>query len=134
MALSADRNTPRVEGPIRRRPVAADTIIYTGALVAQNTSGNAVPGLTATGLTALGRAEARADNTGGAAGDVTVNVRRGIFRFNNSAGGDAIAGDDIGKTAYIVDDETVALTDGSSSRSAAGKIYDVDAQGVWVEI
>ena len=134
MALSADRNTPRVEGPIRRRPVAADTVIYTGALVAQNASGNAVPGSTATGLTALGRAEARADNTGGSAGDVTVQVRRGIFRFNNSSSADLIEGDDIGKTAYIVDDETVALTDGSSSRSAAGTIYDVDDLGVWVEI
>lgn len=133
MALSSDRNTPRAEGDIRRRPVAADTVIYAGALVAQNAAGNAVPGSTATGLTALGRAEARVDNSGGSAGDKLVNIRRGIFRFKNSGGADLIAGDDIGKTAYIVDDETVALTDGSSARSAAGKIYDVDAQGVWIE-
>ena len=53
---------------------------------------------------------------------------------HNSSSADLIEGDDIGKTAYIVDDETVALTDGSSSRSAAGTIYDVDDLGVWVEI
>ena len=37
-------------------------------------------------------------------------------------------------TAYIVDDQTVAKTNGSSTRSAAGTIVDVDAQGVWVRV
>jgi hypothetical protein len=33
----------------------------------------------------------------------------------------------------VVDDQTVAKTNGSSSRSVAGIIRDVDADGVWVE-
>jgi hypothetical protein len=34
---------------------------------------------------------------------------------------------------FIVDDETVAKTNGSSTRSVAGICRGVDAQGVWVE-
>lgn len=133
MALSGDRNTPRKEGDIRQFGVAAATKIYAGALVCLNAAGSAVPGATAAALTAVGRAEQNVDNSGGAAGDLKVDVRRGVFRFNNSAGADEIAAEDIGSTAYVVDDETVALTDGGATRSAAGIIYDVDAQGVWVE-
>jgi hypothetical protein len=133
MALSADRNTPLKGGDIRQFDVAADTKIYAGALVCLNAAGAAVPGAVATTLTAVGRAEAPADNTGGAAGDKRVDVRKGIFRFNNSAAADEIGAEDIGATAYVVDDETVALTNGTNTRSAAGTIYDVDAQGVWIE-
>ena len=133
MALSADRNTPRKNGDIRTIAVAAATTIYAGALVCINAAGNAVPGSAALNLTAMGRADAQADNSGGAAGDITVDVRRGIFSFANSAAADEIGPEDIGSTAYVVDDETVALTDGAGTRSAAGTIYDVDAQGVWIE-
>ncbi|KZX92309.1 hypothetical protein A3718_12120 [Erythrobacter sp. HI0019] len=132
MALSADRNTPRKEGDLRRFPVAAATKIFAGALVCLDAAGNATPGAVATTLTAVGRAEAQADNTGGSAGDVAVDVRKGTFRYANSAAADEISREDIGSTAYVVDDETVALTNGTSTRSAAGTIYDVDAQGVWI--
>ena len=36
------------------------------------------------------------------------------------------------ETAYIVDNQTVAKTDNSAARKKAGKIIDVDANGVWV--
>ncbi len=133
MALSADRNTPMKAGNIRTIAVAAATTIYAGALTCIDAAGNAVPGSTNANLTAVGRADAPADNSGGAAGDLTVDVRKGIFRFANSAGADEIGPEDVEGTAYIVDDETVALTDGGATRSVAGKIYDVDAQGVWIE-
>lgn len=132
-ALAKDRNTPEVAGMLRELEVAASTLIYAGALVAVNASGYAVPGSTATTLRGIGRAEARADNSDGAAGAIRVRVGAGIYRFGNSASTDLIARDDIGKTCYIVDDQTVALTDGTGTRSIAGKIYDVDAQGVWVD-
>ncbi|MCY1460857.1 hypothetical protein D9M71_784510 [compost metagenome] len=57
-----------------------------------------------------------------------------MFAFANSAAGDEITRADIGATAYIVDDQTVAKTDGTSTRSVAGTIRDVDSDGVWVEI
>lgn len=63
-----------------------------------------------------------------------IRVRSGIFGpFANSAAADAILNDDAGKLCYIVDDNTVALTNGTSTRSVAGTIYKVDANSkVWV--
>lgn len=132
-ALAADRNTPEREGSIRVFNVAASTKLHYGALVALN-AGNAVPGSTATGLKAVGRSEDQVDNSSGSAGDKQVRVRSGTFRFNNSASGDAITAADITSTCYIVDDQTVAKTDGTGTRSTAGKIFDVDDQGVWVTV
>ena len=132
-ALSADRNTPERSGGRRRIAVAAATVIYAGAMVAVNVAGNAVPVTTALNLKGVGRAERRADNAGGAAGDVSVEVSAGIFRFANSAAGDAITQADIGSDCYGVDDQTVAKTSATNTRSVVGKIFDVDAQGVWVK-
>lgn len=74
--------------------------------------------------------------TGGAAnGDVTVLVDRSRpYCFKNSAAGDAITTADIGKAAYIVDDETVAKTSPNSTRAKAGAIEDVTSEGVFVSI
>lgn len=135
MALTKDRNTPRRLAPTDRVfDVAATTTIHGGALVALNASGEATPGAVSTTLTSVGVAEEKVDNSAGAAGDKTVKVKRGVFRFANSAGADEITAADIGQSCYIVDDETVAKTDGTATRSVAGKVYDVDTQGVWVEI
>lgn len=131
-ALSADRNTPRRDGDLVDDPVASGAEIFAGALVALNSSGYAAPGSTATGLVARGRAEAYVDNSGGADGDTTVPVRRGVFRWVND-GTDTVDRSHIGGQAYIVDDQTVAATDGSGTRSAAGEIVDVDSDGVWVD-
>jgi len=131
-ALTAGRNTPRLDDSLVSGPVAADTTIYAGALVARNAAGDLIEGGTATGLVGVGIAEREADNAGGAAGDATVVVIPGIARMENSAAADLIAADDIGKLCYIVDDQTVALTNGTSTRSAAGLIVGVDAVGVWV--
>lgn len=63
-----------------------------------------------------------------------TDLERGIFQFANSASTNLIAKADIGATCYVVDNQTVAKTDNSSARAAAGKIIDVDAGGVWVEV
>lgn len=132
-ALTTDRNTAMRDGHIVSLPVAASVKIYAGALVALDSNGSAKPGETATGLLGIGRAEAQADNSSGSAGDVNVEVRKGVFRFENSVGGDEITLADIGSDCYIVDDSTVAKTDGTSTRSVAGKVFDVDSDGVWVK-
>lgn len=133
-ALAADRNTPRREGDVLSGSVAASMLIYAGALVMRNAAGYIVKGATATGLVGVGRAEERVDNSGGSAGDLTVKFRPGVYRFANSASTDLITIAEIGDLCYAVDDQTVAKTDGSSSRSPAGIIEDVDAQGVWVRL
>ena len=133
-ALTEDRSTQERQGRNFSRPVAADTKIFLGALVCLSATGYATPGATATTLVADGVAMSSADNTDGAAGDVRVDVRKGCFPFKNSAAGDAITIADIGSECYIVDDQTVAKTDGTSTRSVAGKIVDLDAFGVWVDV
>lgn len=128
-ALSADRNTPIRDGKVYSFPAAASAKIYKGALVVLDSSGNAKPGATATGLIAVGRAEEYVDNSAGLAAAVNVTVRAGVFKFANS---DAIAKDSIGDTAYVVDDATVAKT--GTGKSPAGIIVDVESGGVWVDI
>lgn len=134
MALTADRDTRQYAGDVRDGQVAASTLIYAGALLMRNAAGYVVEGQAATGLVGIGRAEERVDNSGGANGGATVRYRPGVFRFANSAGGDEITIAEIGDLAWAVDDQTVAATDGSASRSPAGVIEDVDAQGVWVRV
>lgn len=133
-ALTKDRNTTEKSGSKRVDPVKASTTIFAGSLVCVDASGWAVPGSTATTLKARGRAEEFVDNSAGANGALSVTTKKGIFSFANSAGGDEITAADIENTCYIVDDQTVAKTDGSSTRSVAGKIVSVDASGVAVEI
>jgi len=133
MALSADRKTDMRDGEVIEVPVAANAVIYAGALVVANATGYAAPGSTATGLTRLGRAEEKVDNTGGADGAKTVLVRRKkAFKYKNS-GTDPVDQTSLGKTVYIIDDETVAKTDGTSTRSAAGTCVGIESDGVWVE-
>jgi len=131
-ALTSDRNTVVRTGEMFARAVKGDVKIYAGALVCLDVNGFAVPGGVATTLKSDGRAEVDADNTLGADGAITVQIRPGIYRWDNSAGGDLIAQANIGAPAYVVDDHTVALTNGGATRSLCGVIRDVDAQGVWV--
>lgn len=133
VALTKDRNTPARSGDISQPGVDGGSEIFAGSLVAINAAGFAVPMATAATLIGMGRAEEHVDNTAGADGDVTVKVGRGIYRFANSAAADAITLADIGDNCFGVDDQTVAKTDGTGTRSVAGKIHDVDAAGVWVK-
>lgn len=131
-ALTAPRNTLQRVGDVTAYPVAADTVIHQGGLVVL-AAGYAAPGSTATGLVAVGRAESSVNNAGGAAGAQQVEARVGVFRFANSVA-DPIAAADRGSACYIVDDQTVAKTSGSGTRSLAGTVYGVDADGVWVGV
>lgn len=132
-ALAADRDTRERDGKKLSLPAAAAKKFYAGALAARDASGNATPGAAATTLLGVGRVAETVDNSSGAAGDAQVEIEKGIFRFANSASADLIAKADIGNSCYIVDDQTVAKTNGSATRSVAGKIFDVDSQGVWVD-
>ena len=131
-ALTNERNTKRRPGSLRTVPVAAGVKIFNGALVVVDATGYGRPGRVSTTDKALGRATETVDNTAGAAGDLAVTVETGVFAYGNSAAADLVARKDIGANAYIVDDQTVALTDGTATRSVAGKIFDVDSDGVWI--
>lgn len=130
-ALTAGRDTRKRKGDIRSLPAAANKTFYIGALaVIAGTPGRVQPGTTATNLKCVG---VFAETMTTPAQDTPIKVERdGWHLMNNSASTDAIATKDIGANCYIVDDNTVALTDGSSSRSVAGIIRDVDSNGVWI--
>lgn len=131
-ALTSDRNTAlRFRTMDFEEPVAASQLIFTGALIARNAAGYLVKGSTATGLVGVGVAMERVDNSAGAAGDRTVKFSRLTARFANS-GSDPVTRADIGKPCFIVDDQTVAKTDGTGTRSPAGLVEDVETGRVWV--
>ena len=131
-ALTKDRNTVQSMGDNRVGSVAAAAVIFAGALLMRNAAGYLVTGVTAIGLVGVGRAHDQVDNTTGADGDLTMRFDPGLFRFENSAAADLITIAEIGDLAYVVDDQTVAKTDGTATRSPAGLIEDVDALGDWV--
>ena len=130
-ALSAERDTPQRDGGTREIKVAASVTIYAGSIVMLD-GAYAKPGAVAASKIPLGRAEETITN-GATAGAVSVRVKRGVFRFANdtTANGDLRA-QEIGSDCYIKDDQTVSRI--STSRTAAGKVFDVDDDGVWVEI
>lgn len=130
-ALTSNRSTNRKAGADHNDPVSANVRIFQGALVVLSAAGNAQPGTTATGLKVRGIAQEEVNNLGGSAGDKVVNTRTGVHCLANDG---SVTRAHIGGTAYIVDDQTVAATDGSGTRSAAGAIDDVDTNGVWVVI
>ena len=130
-ALTKERNTTRRDAEFFAYPVAANTRIFAGAIVAVNAAGFAVPGATAAGLQGVGIAQETADNRAGGNGDVLVKVRRGCFSLGN-LGADAVQLSDVGKVCFLVDDQTVAKTDDTGNRSPAGIVRDM-SDGVWVE-
>lgn len=133
-ALATERNTPEISngGKTLVLPVKGATTIYQGSIVALDANGLAIPGETAEGLTAAGRAEETIENSG-ADGAVSIKVTRGVFVFDNTATpANKITAAHVLKTCYIEDDQTVtALATGAS---AAGRVIRVDDDGVAVEI
>jgi hypothetical protein len=101
-------------------PVAANVKIYKGALVCLNADGRAIPGNTiANGAAvAVGKSSATFDNAGGSAGAFDVEVEFGTYGWDSSD----VGIDDVGKLAYVVDDQTVSASSSTGARIAAGVI------------
>lgn len=131
MPLTADTNAPHAAEYNRTAVLAASQTVFVGALLMRNTStGHVRRGAVATGCIGVGRAEARAVSVG--AGSTAVEYRVGTFRYRNATGGDAVGIADTGKVCFILDDDQVARTDGTGTRSPAGVVDRVDASGVRV--
>jgi hypothetical protein len=133
-ALTADRDTKRREGIQESYPVKATTRIFAGALACVDSTGFLVPGSVSTTQKCVGVATRQVSNLTGANGDQTLITDRRPAWLNNSSAGDLIALADVGADCFIVDDNTVAKTNGTNTRSRAGKILNVNAtQGVLVD-
>lgn len=64
-------------------------------------------------------------------------ARCGVYHLENSAGADEITQAEVGDNCYIVNDETVAKTDATGTRSVAGRVVAVCSpvtDGVWVRL
>lgn len=127
-ALDANRNTPsKLDRRICGVPLTGDKVFYKGALCVVSSGGYAKPGVTGTSLKCIGRAVHSYDTTGESDGDSMGEFEFGTFRWDN---GESIDQGDVGKIAYITDDQTVCLT--ATGKSCAGEIVAVDSSGVWV--
>jgi hypothetical protein len=87
-------------------------------------------------LFALGTFNETVANTSGADKDVVVRLKREIrvLWFKND-GTNPVTANDIGKNVYAVDDQTVAISDATGTRSVLGTAWAIDATlGVAVEV
>jgi len=115
-ALTKARTVKSIPGLSFAYPVLANAVIYQGAIVVITSAGWAKPGVTGLGLTTVGVAREGVNNTGGSNGALIVEVDERIADMANSAGADEIAAGDVGKVCYLVDDQTVAKTDGGTAQ------------------
>jgi hypothetical protein len=132
MALTAERGTlKKAKGP-RSFPLAAGVKATKGG-IAVLAAGYAKSGVTALNLIAAGMFIETVDNTNGAAGDKRADVEEGEFLFA-IASADPVAQADVGSDVFIVDDETIAKTNGANTRSRAGKLTGIEGGQAWVKI
>jgi hypothetical protein len=134
MALSADRKAPYKEGVELPMPVGAAKTIYAGSLVnLDGTTRAAEAASDATGKVFAGVATQAADNAAGSEGDLDVILRRrGVFLFNIYT---SVTQDDVGKSVFIKDDQTVALSASVTYSIYCGFIAAIESSTqVWVDI
>ena len=116
-------------------PVKASAIIYVGALVAADSAGLAIAGVTTAGTKIAGIARTGLDNTGGADGVLGssparfIEVERGVL-YSFVTAGSPLAG----APAYVVDDNTVTSVIGNV---VAGVFWEPDPESssrwfVWI--
>ena len=129
-ALTEPRNTKITKGVVRSFPLAAVKALA-GGIAVMNSSGFAEPATAATGKKVLGMFEETVDNTGGAAGALSVKVRNApdeAYLFADGAAPGAATNANIGDTVYAADDQTVVLD--STGRSAVGVIDEIATDGL----
>lgn len=120
MALSADRSTARKEIQLLGYPVATNTVIYKGSLVAINAGGYAVPAADTAGfLGVAGVAEEYVSNNPGANGAKKIRVRSGCA-FDLAA--TSITQAMVGTPMVVVDDQTFDDPAGATNDIPAGKL------------
>ena len=135
-----DRTTPQKHGPSNRcqLPVAAGVLIPAGTIVMVCVDGDfgsvdhAYPGSAEAGLSMVGVACRRADNTEGQDGDVWVEAESGrAYLFDNCPDAPVMARH-LRRTCCVVDGSTVS--NGHPGVYPAGIVWAVEDDGVWVFI
>lgn len=117
-----------------KRPLSAAVKAIKGGRVACDADGFYCPATgAATEVTLDAVFHETVDNTGGADGALSAEVRwfreRVVFLQNNDTG-TAVVVADRERPCFQLDDQTVT---GDDTKSYGGTVYDVTAEGVWVE-
>ena len=112
-------------------PLAANVKAYEGAMACIDlATGYYRPGIPSTTLLAVGTFYDTADNLGGAAGAVTVQVEFSHAPFREGWENDTanpVLPADIGEVCYILDDHTVSML--GTGRSVAGRVMSFGPYG-----
>jgi hypothetical protein len=132
-ATTEGRATQRRDSNQFAPPVKAATKIPVGVMAAIDIAGMLVNASAVAAQLVVGVSEIDIDNSAGADGAIRGPVRRGCFKFANSAAADQITLTSYGQSCYVVDNQTVAKTSNAGARPVAGTVRDVEADGVWVQ-
>ncbi len=121
-ALSSSYDARRKDGALVSYPLGAGVHVRKGGLLAvAAATGLAQPASDSAGVVFIGVAYEEADNTGGAAGALSVRVlKTGVFTYAKTAAAQA----DTGKAAFVVDDGTVS-TAATTDSVACGTVVGV---------
>jgi len=121
--LPGDRNFPVAAG--ENIPAGVGVIIETATGLARNAG-------TAVGKS-VGVSKFRANNTGGIASAISIEVESDyVVAFFSAGGADTITLANVGDDVFWVDNQTLGLTNGGGTRSRAGKCHNVTEAGVWL--
>ena len=131
-ALTAERNTQQRSGKTVNLGMKADSKIFAGAMVAVDGSGYATNAASVSGAQVVGRAHRTVSNVDGTNNQKRIDVDVGIFGWVNFGG---VTAGNIGDICYVVDNQTVSVTNTGANTIIAGVILDVDVPNsiVWVD-
>ncbi|MCK6521842.1 hypothetical protein L6R49_10425 [Myxococcota bacterium] len=131
-AATEDRATEARDGKYMAAPITAGGVLLLGVMVVWASDGYAANGTDTSGVVFAGVVRKEGDNTSGADGDVTGEVHTdGVFKFNHSG----LLITDVGKTLYLVDNQTVGLADDTTNAIEVGTLEQwVSSSEVWVRI
>jgi len=102
--------------------------LYAGAILAVDYTDEIQNATNTAGLRVIGRCPEYVDNT---SDGETVSPEQGIFRYANSSTY-TIPRSSIGLPCYVEDNQTVGSY--ASNMVSAGLVFDVDTDGVWVDM
>ena len=115
-------STDRQDGLVYPFKMGVESI-FEGALVAINAAGFVVNAGDDANAVVVGVADESVDNSGGSAGDKTLQVRRsGVFTF---VAGWSAAQADVNTLVYAVDNQTVDLAATTTNDVLVGRIVEV---------
>lgn len=132
MATTVDKKITRADSTKGFAPVTAEKIHPQNGLVFRDSGGFATDIIAAGANPFLGVAQTRADNTGGADGDINVELwQEGKFLLDFT--GSTLTQADIGKKVYATDNNVCHLT--STSRTYIGTLAEfVSATTAFVQL